>query len=892
MPNASAPQVPFGANFVRQDVRRRRKTCASQGAGAGAKRMKQMYGKDGRMKRKYSNAPEPITGAPTTRRQERAQRHRHQTLAAIARSSLLKIKKHEPRSFSSAVSQELLDAVEEDAEIAEVRPPDAGAAGETLPESFSPEGLNQVLREVFGHESFRPGQMEAVLSLLQMKRTLLLLATGSGKSLCYQLPAYLLREEGLTLVVSPLVSLMADQLARLPNCLRGAICSGQQSREAIREVMKAVRARLVDVLFVSPERLGMWSFDGYGLPPIALACIDEAHCVSEWSHNFRPDYLRLNEYLQGALKARRVLALTATATKPTVSSVCEILKLETIVRADRSFALEELLAEESQIRIQRPNLTMDVRQVADMDLQLREAIRILRNEVDPKDSVVIYVWRRATADQLAKQLRPYVKGNISAYHSSMLPEARTAVQSNFMSGKIKVVVATVAFGMGLDKPDIRMVIHFGIPKSIENYIQETGRCARDGASGKCVALVSPKDYQMMRWLESGGGGGGTKTPLVRKLLMALLGDSKEYPRHILSKNAFLLAGGREEDLQAEDWQPYCVSLDEKLCAREMNCSLDELHSILAHWCRYAAGYVSLLSSFPTKLKLRFFRSDPADLAEVDPLLRQVLPLTKKVGPVYSLDTAKALATMGGTAGQLSNGLWQARGDEFSVEKADFGYLVSVVRPISQAQMEDWASQISSINVRARETAVEKLDCAFLALTKAAEARERQQVSDASDETLNGLIDAYFAATSEPSSVVAGGGLEMRKRLEAALGAQYTVSTQARPLHQSPPAAATGSGKPKAAPPAAGLVRLTVARLLMDPAWPDLACDEMEAIVHAVAQFLAGVGSVVLPAKKWSQHQFWGRFRNLGDFQTMEELVRQAVLACLPEVRKHKRPRME
>eukprot|EP00913_Durusdinium_trenchii_P012587 g11820.t1 len=559
-------------------------------------------------------------------------------------------------------------------------------------------------------------------------------------------------------------------------------------------------------------------------------------------------------------QARRVLALTATATKPTVSSVCEILKLETIVRADRSFALEELLAEESQIRIQRPNLTMDVRQVADMDLQLREAIRILRNEVDPKDSVVIYVWRRATADQLAKQLRPYVKGNISAYHSSMLPEARTAVQSNFMSGKIKVVVATVAFGMGLDKPDIRMVIHFGIPKSIEtldqNYIQETGRCARDGASGKCVALVSPKDYQMMRWLESGGGGGGTKTPLVRKLLMALLGDSKEYPRHILSKNAFLLAGGREEDLQAE----------------EMNCSLDELHSILAHWCRYAAGYVSLLSSFPTKLKLRHFGGKEP----VDPLLRQVLPLTKKVGPVYSLDTAKALATMGGTAGQLSNGLWQARGDEFSVEKADFGYLVSVVRPISQAQMEDWASQISSINVRARETAVEKLDCAFLALTKAAEARERQQVSDpesqhsASDETLNGLIDAYFAATSEPSSVVAGGGLEMRKRLEAALGAQYTVSTQARPLHQSPPAAATGSGKPKAAPPAAGLVRLTVARLLMDPAWPDLACDEMEAIVHAVAQFLAGVGSVVLPAKKWSQHQFWGRFRNLGDFQTMEE----------------------
>lgn len=891
-----AMALPYGANFVRQDMRRRKKTCASKGAKS--KRLNQIYDKDGRMKRKYSTAPEPITAAPTSRKQERAQRHQHQTLAAIRSSSLLKIKtKTEPRSFSDALTPELLATLQEEADdLADCRPPDEGESEQEPPEPESwgsPEELTRVLREVFGHESFRPGQMEAVISVLDLKRTLLLLSTGSGKSLCYQLPAYLLREEGLTLVVSPLVSLMADQLARLPKCLRGAVCSGQQSRETAREVMKAVRARLVDVLFVSPERLGMWSFDGCGMPPIALACIDEAHCVSEWSHNFRPEYLRLNEYLQGALNAKRVLALTATATKPTVQSVCDILNLDFVVRRDRSFAVAELLADAAQLRVQRQNITMDVRTLSDSDMQTRELIKVIRNEVQPTESVVIYVWRKVTADQLAKQLRPYVKGGVSAYHGDMLADARSAVQANFMSGKLKVVVATVAFGMGLDKPDIRLVVHYGIPKSIENYIQETGRCARDGQPGKCVALVSPKDYQMMRWLESGGAGGGSKVPLVRKLLMALLReDSTAYPRHPLSRDALLLAGGKEEDLP-KGWQPYCLSLDQKLVAKEMNCSTDELHSVLAHLCRHAAGHVSLLSAFPTKLKLRFFGSDPQQLAEVDPLLRQVLPLTKKVGPVHSLDTAKAIAAMGGTAGQLSNGLWQARGDEFSVEKADFGYMVSVLKPVSESQLEDWAAEISSINVRARASAVEKLDAAFIALTRAAEARERQQVAnpditDASNSTLNSLIDAYFAATVEPSTVVAGSGTEKRKRMEGALGDQYTVASQARPRPELP-----GAPRPeplRQAPPAANTVRVTVARLLMDPEWPELPCDELESVVQAVAQFLAGVGSVVLPGKKWHQHHFWGRFRNMGDFQSLEEQVRSAVRSSLPEIQKHKRSR--
>jgi len=916
VPGGDSSLVPFGANFVRQDLRRR---AASKGGTHQTRARNKMYGKDGRMKSKYARAPEPLSTIPVTRRQEKVLRFQHYQNAAFQRTSLLKkcSSKREPRSFSSAMTQDLLASIQEEAveEVADERPPDASEditakRQEWLPSkeraagTYSAADLTTVLQEVFGHEAFRQGQREAILSVLANHRTLLLLATGCGKSLCYQLPAYLLREEGFTLVVSPLVSLMSDQLARLPGCLRGAICSGQQSRDSAREVMRAVRARLVDVLFVSPERLATWSFDGCGLPPIALACIDEAHCVSEWSHNFRPDYFRLHEYLVESLGARRILALTATATRPTVKSVCDILQLDTVVRSDNSFTVDELMRERNQPTVQRGNLTMDARSVPDADSQVRELVQVLRHDVNPAESVIIYVWRRDTADQLAKQLRPYVKGGVCAYHGSMLAEVRSTVQENFMSGKVKVVVATVAFGMGLDKPDIRLVVHFGLPKSIENYIQETGRCSRDGGRGKCVALVNRKDYQAMRWLESGGRGGGTQASVVRRLLVALLGDSTTYKRHPLSEDAVAALGKSEEAPETpssqSEWQSYSLGLHETEAAKEMNCSTTELHSVLAHLCRYGSSHLTLMSSFPTKLKLRFFRTDPAELMEVDPLLRKVLPLAKKTGPVYTIETVKAVATLGGTAAQLSTSLWQAGGDEFSVEKADYGYMLTVRKPVTEAQIDDWAEQISQINVRARESAIEKLDASYIALTRAAEASERQKVADpdaelpAAHTTLHTLIDAYFAALEDPTLVMAGSAEERRRLLTYALGADFRTSV-ATPLQARPVLNHQDSGKPqkREAPEAQRLqgitVTVAVVRLLGDPAWPSLPCEELDAIVRAVAQFLAGVSSVVMPAAKWRDHRMWGHLRGAGsgDFDRLEELVREGVL----KFQRTKKPRI-
>lgn len=854
------------------------------------------------------------------------------------------------------------------------------------PEEHTPADLKAVLRNYFGHDDFRPGQCEAVSSILAMKKTLLLLSTGSGKSLCYQLPAFLLREEGFTLVVSPLVSLMADQLLRLPHCLRGAVVSSQQTPEECRSVMKAVRARLIDVLFISPERLSLWAFDGCGLPPIALACVDEAHCVSEWSHNFRPDYLRLHEFLTGSLCAKRLLALTATATRPTTQSICNILRLDVVVRSDRSFSLQELLEEPTQPRVQRPNLTMDVKVVANEEVQVKELVQVLRSPEHARGSAIVYVWRRATADHLARQLRGYLRGggDVRAYHGSLSPEVRRSVQFGFMRGRVRVVVATTAFGMGLDKPDIRLVVHFNVPKSIENYIQETGRCARDGGPGRCLALVTAKDFKSMRWMESGGGGGSAKASLMRRLLSLIFKSGAAGPqkRFELSDEAIAanaLDGDFGCEVGREGSRPFFVAFEEKEAAGLLNCPEDELHSALVHFAHGAQGHVKLFSRFPTKLKMRFFKSDPEELMKQDPLLRKVLPMAKKHGPVYTLTTAQAVAVMGGRPSQLSNALWRAQGDDFTVEKAEFGYMVAVWKPADENQIEEWASRISSINATARVNSIGKVDAAFIALSRAFEKAEEAEAAAAArrraaempvltsgeevhaltageelpaplsgqahpaitsgeltadngessassaivpaaglpatpsaqlvategtsggdaddlpsvDSVLRDVIDAYFAATENPSTVVAGGEQERNRLLKEALGSDFRVTAAAGADCPTSVAADVGVGMTGAIVPAedarsrdsAAKVKRTVARLIMSAEWANSHTGDIQSLARAAAQILGGIGSVVFPATKWKAHECWGTFRDFGDFQHLEMLVEMALPPLLEGKRK-------
>ncbi len=344
--------------------------------------------------------------------------------------------------------------------------------------------LRAALRRHFGFESLREGQEAVISRLLEGRATLALLPTGGGKSLCYQLPALLL--DGLTLVVSPLIALMRDQVEQLR--ARGIpaarLDSSLDEKEAAR-VFERLRDGELKLLYCAPESLARADLlDCLMRQPPALLAIDEAHCISEWGHQFRPDYLSLGKVAK-KLKASRVLALTATAT-PQVAR--DIRKLFRIARQDQI-----------QTSYERSNLSLRVTPCA-----VRDRLPLLRQRLHElaKPSIV-YVTRQQTAEAVATALqRAGLKAR--AYHAGMTAADREDAQRAFMNGTAEVVVATLAFGMGIDKADIRAVFHFNAPKSLENYQQETGRAGRDGMPAVCELLCSEEDFVELESLVSGG----------------------------------------------------------------------------------------------------------------------------------------------------------------------------------------------------------------------------------------------------------------------------------------------------------------------------------------------------------------------------------------------------
>ena len=364
-------------------------------------------------------------------------------------------------------------------------------AGDSIREhetSDCKDNIKTSLQELFGHEDFKAGQQEALERVLSGKSTLFISATGGGKSLCYQLPAYKL--DGTTLVVSPLLSLIQDQMEHLPDSIRGATLNSQQSQEEYQSVVQRLRNGEVDVLFVAPERLFTDAFLAVarGLPPFPLVCIDEVHCISEWAHNFRPSYLRLRPLLRDVLHARCILGLTATATKSMEREIISALgiELEGIIRSD----------------ILRPNLRLTVSR--DKNRQLSTLDLLQKDPRFKKGSVIVYCSLRAQCEDLAKYLRGH---SVSAdyYHAGRTPKDRQLIQNRFFSGKVRVVVATVAFGMGLDKSNIRGIIHYSCPQSIEGYVQEIGRAGRDGDVAYCHLFMNEEDQARMLSLAHGEG---------------------------------------------------------------------------------------------------------------------------------------------------------------------------------------------------------------------------------------------------------------------------------------------------------------------------------------------------------------------------------------------------
>jgi len=338
--------------------------------------------------------------------------------------------------------------------------------------------LESLLLEKFGYPEFLPGQRTAIELLLEGRSVATVFPTGGGKSLCYQLPSLLF--EGLTLVVSPLIALMKDQIDALSK--RGIAAARLDSTldaDGFREVMDAVRNQRLRLLYVAPERFNNERFRT-SIQDISIACfaVDEAHCISEWGHSFRPDYLKLAEFAR-ICGAERVLALTATATPEVLGDICRLFEIAPDCAVRTPFY--------------RGNLTLLTQPVTP---EKRDALLLERIQARAPGPTIVYVTLQRTAEEVAKLLqRAAIPAR--AYHAGLRDEVRSEVQDGFMASDEAVVVATIAFGMGIDKSNIRSVYHYNLPKSLENYAQEVGRAGRDGEPSVCEMLVCPEDLNTL-----------------------------------------------------------------------------------------------------------------------------------------------------------------------------------------------------------------------------------------------------------------------------------------------------------------------------------------------------------------------------------------------------------
>lgn len=341
------------------------------------------------------------------------------------------------------------------------------------------ETIQEGLQRFFGFDKFKGNQEEIVRSVLDGKDTFVIMPTGGGKSLCYQLPALMM--EGTAIVISPLIALMKNQVDSIRGYSQSDNVAHFLNSSLTKAQMKLVRQDIADghtkLLYIAPETLTKdENIEFFRTVNVSFVAVDEAHCISEWGHDFRPEYRRIRAMLDSIAKEVPVIALTATATPKVQSDILKNLGMDGENTYISSF--------------NRDNLYYEVRPKGKLEQTIKSIIQIIKSLSG--QSGIIYVQSRKSAEDIAKALQV---NDIKAapYHAGLDAKTRSRTQDDFLMEEVDVIVATIAFGMGIDKPDVRFVIHYDMPKSIENYYQETGRGGRDGLEGRCIAFFAYKD---------------------------------------------------------------------------------------------------------------------------------------------------------------------------------------------------------------------------------------------------------------------------------------------------------------------------------------------------------------------------------------------------------------